>query len=594
MMKMKFSQLLFLAATVLATCSVSSAQMIQNMGITKTAIFQQTDATTTSASSAMFQAWVEGDGLTVSYPSAPVSITGPGGTTPLAYEYGGRWLELDYGSTASMDSSYPDGNYNFILNGTNMWLALTPSSYPQTPVCISNAGSWEGGKLKLSAVEAAAGFSLSATETTANGFLSIQLQNESETVELDAYETSPLATSVVLVVSGGELTAGETYTVEVEFDNVVDSENVAYIDSGAWAYALFSSRTTFEIEVVEGGGGTPGGGGSLVHIGGDEFNDNVLDSGWVEWHADPGAFFTETNQRLEYTCPGGGEKFIGWRWDNDSFPVTEDWAVSIDMAHLYNGALTPSQEFVFNLEVGDGTNVVALKYGNYAGSMVMRTEVANFITDQVTYSTGVSVGVSEATVRITYDADLQTLTTAYSTGGAFTDLDTISVITWGLTATSEMTASIMVDNEFLVINAGEVYADNFEILGEVTTVGEEIDDFNDNIINPVKWTELGNGGGAALDEQNSRLELTSPGTADSWVDWQWTLSTLSYTQNWAMELDIGMSVGAAALGSEQVYAALGVQGGSHWFEVDLFQEIDGVDAAVFVIDSGDNDIYGAS
>ena len=164
----------------------------------------------------------------------------------------------------------------------------------------------------------------------------------------------------------------------------------------------------------------------------DDFNDNSVDPSWTLFFADPGAFLTETNQHLEYTCPGGGEKYIGWQWTGNILSATQDWSVAIDMSHLYDSSLSGSQEFEFNLEVSNATNGIAIKYGNYAGSFVMRTEEFDIVTDQVIYSVGTAVSVSQATVRISFDVDLETMTTAYSTGGGFTTLTNLSVSSWDL------------------------------------------------------------------------------------------------------------------------------------------------------------------
>ena len=59
------------------------------------------------------------------------------------------------------------------------------------------------------------------------------------------------------------------------------------------------------------------------------------------------------------------------------------------------------------------------------------------------------------------------------------------------------------------------------------------DDFNDNVMNPSKWTVIA----PLLIETNNRLEFTSTGVGDEEGVWAWTANSGSYTQDWSATID---------------------------------------------------------
>ena len=80
------------------------------------------------------------------------------------------------------------------------------------------------------------------------------------------------------------------------------------------------------------------------------------------------------------------------------------------------------------------------------------------------------------------------------------------------------------------------------------------DDFNDNLKNAAQWGGELVGGDAALTEANGRLEHTAPGIAgDEMHGWIWTANHGSYTQDWAVQVDVHLA--ALTLTDEQ-YANL--------------------------------------
>lgn len=76
----------------------------------------------------------------------------------------------------------------------------------------------------------------------------------------------------------------------------------------------------------------------------------------------------------------------------------------------------------------------------------------------------------------------------------------------------------------------------FYINASNTAVG--FDDFNDNTIDTNKWAELNADPGEAFTEVNNRLEYTSGGGDDLSVAWLWDAGDLSYTQDWAIAVNV--------------------------------------------------------
>ena len=80
------------------------------------------------------------------------------------------------------------------------------------------------------------------------------------------------------------------------------------------------------------------------------------------------------------------------------------------------------------------------------------------------------------------------------------------------------------------------------------------DDFNDNVMDPAKWSV---GLGDSLAETNSRLEYSgSSGEAAS--AWAWIANKGSYVNNWSVSIDTFISVDETSLSDQFVTYGLGV------------------------------------
>jgi hypothetical protein len=282
-------------------------------------------------------------------------------------------------------------------------------------------------------------------------------------------------------------------------------------------------------------------------IGSDDFNDNSVDPAWTVFFADPGPAFTETNQRLEYTNPSG-EKYIGWRWYGNVLSAAQDWAIEIDFAWLVDfGSLGAGQDADFQLGFETPTDGFGLKFIVDQFGFALLTQEFDIATDTTVFSDYQYIGTaaSQITMRVSFDADTETFTSAYSTGGCFTTLTNRSVSSWGLSAADVLIPIIGIDNVNVPVAAGEAFADNFEI-----RCGTGSDDFNDNAVDPA-WTVFFADAGPALTETNQRLEYTSPG-GESYIGWNWNGAVLDPGQDWSAAIAFSWLVDFAALSPSQV------------------------------------------
>lgn len=443
---------------------------VENLGITKTALYTQTDASTTTPAGASFYTSISGDNLTAYYPSGPVTIIGLGGTIPVPFNGNKRWYEDEYASISAMNSAMPNGIYTMNLAGTNVMLNFSPETYPIVPVCSSSAGSWVGGRLRVSSAEAAAGFSLSSISSTENGFLSIELHDADYEMELREFETHSSATNVMLDVPVGELEVGVIYTVEVEFDHVVNNTDASHIDAGVWAYALYSSRTTFEIEVVDTFS-------TLPTSFGESFSSNQLSSlRWKPLESEVSGSLTVSNQRLEYSAPSGTstDEPTEVFWDGP-LPIDKNWVaeVTIHNGLEYNSGIglvlyqPGGDETIFNeLDVGVDENIERGILTSLESGEEFYGEVGHSLPGVLEVRIRLSYTASNQVVEASVDPDssgplsFQSLATFGLTGsgGATGNRD------WNLSSTNRFSLSLAGSaGSGGIVASGLLWADDFSL-----------------------------------------------------------------------------------------------------------------------------------
>lgn len=235
-----------------------SVPSVRVLGLVKTRHHTQLSATTTALGEFSMQGFMEGQGLSSTFPASSVRFQPPGGSdTPLVFEAdaGGWFYESTHASQSALDTAFPNGTHSFKVGSfPAVSLSLTGNSYPVVPVVTATAGTWSNGRLLLTPAQAAAGFSLSTNVSTSQGVLSLEVYSDSpwDDVLYETIDENPLGNqSLNVAVPAGRLSTGVIYTAEAEFDQSVASPiSQAWALPGASGYALYSSRTNFEIQVV--------------------------------------------------------------------------------------------------------------------------------------------------------------------------------------------------------------------------------------------------------------------------------------------------------------------------------------------------------
>ena len=132
-----------------------------------------------------------------------------------------------------MNAAFPNGIYTLQISANLIVLNLGTEVYPVIPLGLPSAGSWVGGKLRISEDEAASGFSVDSNPSTSNGFLTLEVYGENNNYELfDLVDGGPA--SLHTAIPGGALVKGGLYTVEIEFDHVVAAaaDDQAFVKPG--------------------------------------------------------------------------------------------------------------------------------------------------------------------------------------------------------------------------------------------------------------------------------------------------------------------------------------------------------------------------
>lgn len=203
------------------------------------------------------------EGLAAPYASAP-TLGLPAGASPASriFAYDSDDERYDFqiafttGSTTGkqqLDAAFPNGNHTLTIGANSLILTLTADAYPSVPTITSSAGRWIGGKLVLTASEAATGFTLTGSTTAANGYRSIEIYDDLGAVnyfEWDNENGAAPAGPVTRAIPGGLLSVGGPYYCELEYDQVVDTD-VSKISQFGTGFAMFSTMTAIEIMVVQ-------------------------------------------------------------------------------------------------------------------------------------------------------------------------------------------------------------------------------------------------------------------------------------------------------------------------------------------------------
>ncbi|MDP2136619.1 MAG: PEP-CTERM sorting domain-containing protein [Candidatus Didemnitutus sp.] len=237
------------------------AQSVDVVPVLKVHEYNQTDATTTAEKAVnpwAFEVFIDGTGLTASFPSGTNSFTPQGGSAGLfVFDSGNQhWSyqgNASFADQAALDAAFPNGTQSLIVGGIPFTLSLAGNLYPNTPLATASAGTWTGGLLQLTAAQASAGFSITSNTFTGwanDGSFRIGIWGDgsSYSQDVETYAANFLAMNV----AGGALTAGNTYSFTVEFMRFTDSDTSLQPTLGvnALGVAGYVINTSFSVQVI--------------------------------------------------------------------------------------------------------------------------------------------------------------------------------------------------------------------------------------------------------------------------------------------------------------------------------------------------------
>lgn len=231
---------------------------VQSLSVKKRLIRQQQSATALAAAEPTFDATVEGIGINANFPSSSITLAKPGGSSvPLFFDED-HWdaEEVSFASLAALQAAFPDGIYGINIGSDTIPIDMSAINFPNQPLITSSAGTWEDGKLRITASQAAAGFSLSSNISTGNSSVRLSVFDAGfNDIVYRRVETD----SVSATIDPGQLAVGVSYTAECEFNELIDYSQVPDKSWGSAveALGLLSSETFLTIEVIPDPMGTP-------------------------------------------------------------------------------------------------------------------------------------------------------------------------------------------------------------------------------------------------------------------------------------------------------------------------------------------------
>lgn len=260
------ARLLLSAAVALLTVASVSAQTVQYIIVSKEQYATQlTNSSVGAAYNFRFEASVEGSGLSGITAPTLNSIAGGFGTTGALTKEdpldGNRWIyQQNFATGALLESAYASNTtpYNMTVQGVSVDIALlneTPRFTP-FPIATVSGGTISGGVLVWDVSQS---LTISLADPL-NGSLagidhtSLSIWGTGIDRGTDAFGSGPLSITIGGSGVNNTFIAGQTYTVEMDFINIIGGTLPTTISGGALdgaAYAGVYGRTvSFQIQAV--------------------------------------------------------------------------------------------------------------------------------------------------------------------------------------------------------------------------------------------------------------------------------------------------------------------------------------------------------
>jgi hypothetical protein len=215
--------------------------------------------------------------------------------------------------------------------------------------------------------------------------------------------------------------------------------------------------------------------------GSDNLSGNTVDSG--KWGADfllsPGSVgvFTPTGQNLAFSTSGTptSQDGVVHPWIANFGSYTQNWSLQLDV-NIPQLTLASGQEISMGLAVlnsADSSDVMTM---NFQQDPLVPNSIfvsgLDTALNSTTYEQRTVSQITSASVRISWDAAAQALTTSYNEGGGWTNLTTQNITSsgtnnWGMNGSSTFEAAIVgFSTNRSVSVADQVYAANFQVVPE--------------------------------------------------------------------------------------------------------------------------------
>lgn len=310
----------------------------------------------------------------------------------------------------------------------------------------------------------------------------------------------------------------------------------------------------------------------------DDFNDNFINPNHWGFDSEFGnGVLTEQNARVNYTVlsPAAASDSSTRPWIAE-LPMNASWEASLQVhnAHTPGPGVTDAWASIgFQLMRPGATFEIAFVelFAEATGSGANRGFLTSLEGDAIFGDEILDVQVTDAFIKMTYNAATKVLTTSYDqdgAGSAFTwqvlgsfglggSGGNLGNRDWGLKPTNSFTLAISGYSEHSSIGNGQIWADNFLLtIGSATLSDSYPDNFNDNAVDPAKWAADINDGSGRLFEQNQRVDylVATPDPVYDFPVRPWT-GPLPVDLNWEATVDVHNSF--AATGTE--WLSLGLQ-----------------------------------
>lgn len=243
----------FLAGLAWVCVAEAGAQTVNFVFVEHRRTAVQTDnvSTTAEANPWEFRASVEGSNLQgIAMPTVALPGGSSGATTMTYQTDDNAWfVEASFGSQALLTAAYATGNYGVgALGQTITPITLTGDSYPALPLATLSGGTIVAGVLQWNAAQALT-ISISGTADHMGVYVSGNSYNNGT----ESFGTG--ARTHTFVLPAASLTVGNTYTVELNFEDIVGQETLYTFSGtggmGAVSYAgLYSGQTTFQVQAI--------------------------------------------------------------------------------------------------------------------------------------------------------------------------------------------------------------------------------------------------------------------------------------------------------------------------------------------------------